>query len=270
MSDAQQRPAAQPPLTSRDFDTTFAAVSGSRLLPALWWQAYGDEYPAELRTFSLTTWSLLKEVRDRLAVRPGSRLLDLGCGAGGPGLWLAGQAVAELVGLDFSLVALGSAARRAPAFLPAGRAHFVAATFLATGLADASVDAAVSFDAFIFCRDKAAGFRELHRVLRPGAQFAFTLAEVIDPADATDLRLADHRPLVEAAGLHILHYAETPSWREPQRRTYQLWLEHAGDLRADLGEEAAAVLLDEAGRVGAQLDNVRRMLLLGARGEAAG
>ncbi|HET8640511.1 MAG TPA: class I SAM-dependent methyltransferase, partial [Pseudonocardiaceae bacterium] len=203
-------------------------------------------------------------MRDRLAIDPGSRLLDLGCGEGGPGLWLASQADAELIGVDFSLVALRSAARRASAFLPAGRSRFVAGAFSAIGLADASIDAAVSFDAFIFCADKAAGFRELHRVLRPGAHFAFTLAEVIDPAQATGLRLADHRPLVAAAKLQILHYAETEGWREPQRRTYQLWLEHADDLRADLGEATAEALLDEARRVGAQLDSMRRMLLIGA------
>jgi hypothetical protein len=71
-----------------DFDRELAAVSVSRLLPRLWDEAFGDEYPAELRVFSPTTWTDLRRIDQALALRPGQVLLDLGCGGGGPGLGL--------------------------------------------------------------------------------------------------------------------------------------------------------------------------------------
>jgi len=47
---------------------------------------------------------------------PGQTLVDLGCGRGGPGLWLAREAGALLIGVDFSPVAADQATHRAVLF----------------------------------------------------------------------------------------------------------------------------------------------------------
>jgi SAM-dependent methyltransferase len=51
-------------------------------------------------------------VRDEAAGLPPGRALDVGCGEGGDGLWLAGQGW-QVLGVDVSQVALGRAAARA-------------------------------------------------------------------------------------------------------------------------------------------------------------
>jgi SAM-dependent methyltransferase len=249
-----------------DFDRELAGISDSRLLPRLWGAAFGDEYPAELRVFSPTTWTDLRRIDQALALRPDQVLLDLGCGEGGPGLWLAARARARLIGVDFSRYAVGAAQRRAHEWLPDGRARFALGTFTATGLPDASVDAAVSFYGFIFCSDKPAGLAELRRVLRPGGRFALLVNEVLDAAEADgSARVADYRPLVTEAGLQTLtHEARTSVW-EPMRRLYGLWLDHADELRAELGSEVSGMLIDEATQMGPRLESTRPLVLIGER-----
>jgi ubiquinone/menaquinone biosynthesis C-methylase UbiE len=256
---------APSPPGSAAFDMEFAALSGSRLLPELWVRAVGDEYPAPLRVFSPTTWTDLHRVVDALALRPDQVLVDLGCGEGGPGLWLAARAGARLIGVDFSGYALASAARRAGGFLPDGRARFVRGTLAATGLADASVNAVCSFYAFIFCTDKLAGLVEPRRILRPGGRIALLVSEVLDPAEAGPSRVADYRPLVRAAGLDLLAHEEKAGARERMQRLYALWLEHADELCADVGDEAAAALVEEARLVGPRLAAMREVLVVAGR-----
>ena len=109
-----------------------------------------------------------------LDLSPGQALVDLGCGRGGPGLWLAREAGAWLTGVDFSPVAVSQAAHRAALFGLAGRARFVVGDLARTGLPDDSADAAVSVDAFHFAADPAAAAREVLRVLRPGRRLVLT------------------------------------------------------------------------------------------------
>ena len=247
-----------------DFDRELAGVSGSRLLPLLWREAFGDEYPSELRVFSPTTWTDLRRIDQALALRPGQVLLDLGCGEGGPGLWLAARARARLIGVDFSRYAIEAAQHRADEWLSNRQARFALGTFTATGLPDASVDAAVSFYGFIFCADKPAGLAELRRVLRPGGRFALLVNEVLDAAEADGAaRVADYRPLVADARLQTLTHEARTGVREPMRRLYELWLDHADELRAELGDEVGGMLIDEATRVGPRLERTRPLLLIG-------
>ncbi len=247
------------------FDAEFAALAGSRLVPVLWREAYGDDYPAPLRVFSPTTWTDLHVAAEALALGPGQTLVDLGCGEGGPGLWLAARSGADLIGVDFSEYARTSATRRAPEFLPEGRARFLAGTFTATGLPDASADGVCSFYGFIFCPDKAAGAAELYRILRPGGRVALVVNEVLDPAEAGPARVADYRALLEGAGLRVLRHEEKTGAHERLRRLYALWLDHADELRADLGEVAARSLVDEAHTVGARLDRMRDVRVIAER-----
>ena len=109
-----------------------------------------------------------------------SRILDLGCGNGWPitdALITAGHRV---VGLDSSPGMLERFRVNLPA-TPAVRADSRACPF-----ADAVFDAAVSWGMLFHLTpaDQAAAFAAVSRVLKPGAPFLFTAAEIEDiPAD---------------------------------------------------------------------------------------
>jgi len=97
-------------------------------------------------------------------LRPGARVLDLGCGAGIPATReLTGHGL-QVIGVDFSAVQL----RRARRLVPAAR--LVQADMTALHLESASLDAVVSFYALIHLplADQRTRFPRLRGWLRPG------------------------------------------------------------------------------------------------------
>jgi SAM-dependent methyltransferase len=85
--------------------------------------------------------------------------------------------------VDFSPVAAGQATLRAALFGLAGQARFAVGDLSQTGLADASVDAAVSIDAFHFAADPAAVAAEARRILRSRRRLVLTNWQPKTPGD---------------------------------------------------------------------------------------
>ncbi|HEV2813393.1 MAG TPA: methyltransferase domain-containing protein, partial [Solirubrobacteraceae bacterium] len=108
-------------------------------------------------------------VRDAIAVQPGERVLDVGCG---PGFYVAelledAGPGGSAVGVDASAPMLALAARRC-ADLP--NASFAEGTATALPVEDAGFDAAVSVQVLEYVDDVPAALREVHRALRPGGR----------------------------------------------------------------------------------------------------
>ena len=159
-------PAASTPApTAADFDEAFSAVASTGIRRV--WELAAPDLPPQIEPFSFVSADLLRHMAQTLDLSPGQTLVDLGCGRGGPGMWLAREADVSLVGVDFSPVGVEQAAHRAALLGLAGRARFVVGDLTHTGLPQASADAAVSIDAFHFASDPAAAAREARRILRP-------------------------------------------------------------------------------------------------------
>jgi SAM-dependent methyltransferase len=191
------------------------------------WERADPGLPGVVEPFSFVSAALLRHVARELALSPGETLVDLGCGRGGPGLWLAQLAGASLVGVDFSAVAVRQAGRRARLFGLEARARFVVGDLAATGLADAVADAVVSVDALHFAADVPAAGREVLRVLRPGRRLALTGWQ---PRTAGDPRLpgrlgVDWAAALCSAGLAEVAVEARPEWHELFTRVYEVALE---------------------------------------------
>jgi len=108
---------------------------------------------------------------DVAAPQPGETVVDLGCGRGGDVVKAAERVgpSGAAVGVDASPAMLDAARERA-AHLP--QARFVESDLAAVDLPAGLADVVLSSCAINHAPDKAAVYREIHRLLRPGGRFA--------------------------------------------------------------------------------------------------
>lgn len=128
----------------------------------------------------------------RLSLRPGMRVLDVGCGVGGPMRSIARFSGAHVVGVNISAYQVAKARAYAERDGLSSLCEVVEADFTRMPLPDDVFDAAFAFEATCHAPSKVDVFREVGRVLRPGAEFAFyewCLTERYDPADAEHRRI---------------------------------------------------------------------------------
>lgn len=72
----------------------YADMYGRERTPAfgaIWRSVWGDDLAYELAPTNWITWHELRRIPRELRVGAGATFPDLGCGGGGPGLWVAEQ-----------------------------------------------------------------------------------------------------------------------------------------------------------------------------------
>ncbi len=134
-------------LVASGYEAFYTAWGKSPTLRQIWREhVTGTDYPEEFSHISFLQFAQLRSLTEGLPVTTGQVLVDLACGAGGPGLWAARETGARLVGIDVSPMAATLATERAAALGMSERATFRQGTFEKTGLESAAA-AAMSIDA---------------------------------------------------------------------------------------------------------------------------
>jgi ubiquinone/menaquinone biosynthesis C-methylase UbiE len=231
---------------SDEYGAKWASHVGGRTRRRIQAEIYGGEYPAEADPRSHLTWTELRRIARELRVAPGDAFVDLGCGQGGPCLWVARETGASVVGLDLAQVAIDRARERARELNLGGRARFEVADIVATWLPEAGLDAAMSIDTLWAVPDKPGAMRELARILRPGARFVFTNWDRDLSPPGYPAPLNDHRPLLEDAGFAVEAYDVRPDAEAKRRAYYERIVAAEQELIEDMGEEGARKMLFEA------------------------
>lgn len=234
------------------YNAVYDALPRGETFNRLWrTHAYRNDFPEQFAHIGFLTVPEAQRMRELLQIRPDDVLADLACGAGGPGLWMAAQSGASLIGVDPSPCGLVAARARAREVGLAGRARFHEGTFEQTRLPDGAADAVMSVDALQYAPGKRAAVTEFFRVLRSGRRLAFIAFEV-DPANVAGVPILgidpvpDYRPLLEAAGFSIEAYEETPDWQQRVNAAFGAIVDASVTLAAEMGERAAASAIAEA------------------------
>lgn len=233
----------RPPLSAAVFDAAFREIAESEWAQRL----LGADLPPDVDAFSFITQDGLHEIAELLSDCRGRTLLDLACGRGGPGLWLARQIGADLIGVDFSRVGIDDARSRAADIAPEVQVDYVVADAAYTNLPGESVDGMFCIDAIQLMADRIGVLAEVRRVLSPGGLAVFSTWEEAE-------RLADLAALFEEAGLLVVGVEEKPDWLARERAIFEQALVDAPRYPLDtalqsLAEEAELMLPRSTRRV---------------------
>jgi ubiquinone/menaquinone biosynthesis C-methylase UbiE len=238
-------------LIASGYDSFYVAWGRSPTLRQIWREhVTGPDYPEEFAHISFLPLRHLRTLARGLDLSENQLVVDLACGAGGPGLWVARESRARLVGCDLSSVAVERGAERATALGMSGRAEFRHGSFEETGLASEAADAVMTVDALQYAPNKAQAFAEVARILRPGGRFAFVAFE-LDQSRVAGLGLwddpvGDYRPLLEQTGFKVLSYEQIPGWQNHVTAGFGAIVAQRDSLETELGEAAAAAIVLEA------------------------
>lgn len=187
---------------------------------------------------------------DLAAPVKGEVFLDLGCGQGRDVLRAAGMvgAAGRAIGVDITEAMLATARQSTPPFLE--NATFVRSDLAALDIPSETAHVVISNCTINHAPDKAAVYKEIHRVLKPGGRFVVSdviaeqeLPESVrnDPAAwaacyGGAIPEAQYRAAIEAAGfreLEVLHRSEPYEKggvlvRSLTIRAYRLAVPHIG------------------------------------------
>jgi len=205
-------------------------------------KVYGDDYPEEINP-------------DSFVIGSEKSFIDLGCGRGGPGLWIARETGANYIGIDFSENAIKQAQDRSRDFKIKGTTKFQVGNLYSLNFPTNSFDGAISIDVISFIPDPLAAFKEVSRILRPEAYFVFTTWENKNSKISND-----YRSYLRDTGFSIKSYSETPDWKKRQSEVYQKTLESKKLLIKDMGRDGAFAYIMEAKAYLPIIDDVKRIL----------
>ncbi|CAL4994635.1 unnamed protein product [Urochloa decumbens] len=133
----------------------------------------------------------------QLGLKKGMKVLDVGCGIGGPLREIARFSSAEITGLNNNSYQISRAKELISSAGLSEKCNFVKGDFMNMPFPDNSFDAAYAIEATIHAPDALGAYREIYRVLKPGRYFALDELCLTDRFDPTNSKHMDIKAEIE-------------------------------------------------------------------------
>ena len=204
-----------------------------------WGQSFHFASRAEGESFEASLARAEHYLALQLGLKAGMKVLDVGCGVGGPMRSIARFSGASLEGVnnnDYQLEKVKSHNEKA------GLGHLCSGfkgDFMNLQVPDQFYDAAYQIEATCHAPDKAGAFSEIHRALKPGALFAgyeWCMTDEFDPNDSQhqeiklEIETGDSLPdiasipetiqALETAGFEVIHSFDAATTSDPETPWY--------------------------------------------------
>jgi len=201
---------------------------------------------------SFITPRYLDDLVARLRIDSTMRILDLGCGVGGPAVYLAETSGAHVSGVDLVEKGVEVARDHAAGAGLSNRTDFRVGDALDMPFGDTVFDVVMSLNVMNVFADKVAVFNEVRRTLRPDGVLAMlsgTFDVALDPESRRLLTrdgtvpihfdsIEGYREKIEAAGFVIQEVTEyVEDFRIQIRRWRDAYRTHADAIAAEQGEQ---------------------------------
>lgn len=266
MTEHEIAPPEPEPGPARGYDAFYERFD-SPLMGRLRQEAYG-------RDIGQHSWVTADELEQDIAgleLTHASRLLDLGCGPGGPLTFVVREVGCHATGIDVSPHAIESARTRATSFgLGALIELQVADSNEPLPFHSASFDAVIAIDVVLHLHDRAIAVAEVARVLAPRGRFLFTDAGVVTgPVSNQDVQWRSmhgytqfvppgfNERTIKAAGLRLIDVAD---------RTTSLLTNANGRLASRIAHKQELEQLEGAAYFESQLHYLETVVALSDRG----
>jgi len=157
-----------------------------------WGQSFHFAPQHNWETFSASIARLEMLMAHKLELKPGMTALDLGCGIGGPGRTMARFSQANIVGLNNNDYQLSRAKLISAEHGLGHLCSYFKADWMNMPVEANTYDAAFHFEALEHSPDRYLNFKEIFRVLKPGALFGgldWVITDKYDENDPEHVRL---------------------------------------------------------------------------------
>jgi len=232
--------------------------------PDMYWYYYQRFYPAarasaahsrlcervfgqDLCQEGMTDMAALQDLLNRLDLKPGDQLLDLGCGAGVIAEYISDETGTKVTGLDYAAPAIAEANERTAD--KRSRLKFLKGDMNALDLPEHFFDAAISLDTLYWVADLKDTLSQVVRAIKPGGQMGIFMLQGQPEGAPSDILEPGGTKLAQAlSGLNLSYdaYDYTAQNADFWRRNWEAAKALRDDFEAEGNDFIAASLIREA------------------------
>lgn len=198
-------------------------------------------YGKDLCQDGQTDMKCFDDILERLNLKPGDHVLDLGCGAGGLAEHLSDRTGARVTGVDNSASGIETAKARTKG--KRDRLEFIKADINSLDLPANSFDVAISLDSIYWVTSMADAISSIARSIKAGGQLCILMEQRIHEGDLPDVLEVDKTPVALALSALKLNY-ESKDYTASLLEFWPLARETAEALREDFVRDGADFIYD--------------------------